>query len=264
MFLLIPALLVACFVALHLILRPRPTQHPFTIAHRGAGGLAPENTLAGIRQAITFGAAFTEVDIRRASDGGLVVMHDRDLSRTTGQAGYVEDLSSEEITRLRVKNRMQATHSDEHVPSLDAVLELVAGQAIQLVIEVKEPALYAGLELPLAASLQRTGMQAKALVGSFDQAWLRRFHAAAPDVAIMPIANWFSRVEATPMTHMVAVDWRSVLLDPTFVRRMRRQGFRVEVWTVDGIFMMKLMFWLGVDGLTTNRPDLCQRVVNPP
>ena len=55
---------------------------------------------------------------------------------------------------------------------------------------------------------------------------------------------------------VVDYDWLRVILDPTFVRRMRDQGRSVWVWTVDSAWLMELMLWLGVNGITTNRPDL--------
>jgi glycerophosphoryl diester phosphodiesterase len=250
------------FGLLHLVLRPRPALPPFTIAHRGAAGLAPENTIRALRVAARQGAAYAEIDVRRASDGVLVVIHDRALNRATGRAADVEQLSSGEITRLKVRSRIATSASGVRVPSLDAALKSVAGRAIRLVIEVKEPARYPGIEQQLIESVQRTGAHQRVIVASFDHAWLTRLSALAPDVAIMPFASWFSRVPVTPMTRLAGVWWFSVILDPTLVQRVHRQGCQVEAWTVDNAWLMKLLFWLGVDGITTNRPDLCQKLIN--
>jgi glycerophosphoryl diester phosphodiesterase len=258
---LIPLVLILGFIAAHLLLRPSPSPRPFTIAHRGAAGLAPENTIEGIREAIRLGASHTEIDIRRVADGVLVVMHDRNLKRTTGRDVNVDDLTSAEVTQLQVRSGPDMALSDERIPTLDAVLEVVLPANITLVVEVKDPAIYPGIETLLVEALDRAGMRNRVVVGSFDHAWLPRFRSTAPDVLVTPIADWNTRIPSDPAFKFADVDWRRVVIDPTFVRRMRDQGRRVWVWTVDSPRLMRLMWWLGVDGVTTNRPDLCQSLL---
>lgn len=254
-------LLVALFLAAHLILRPRPSAHPFTISHRGAWGLAPENTLMAVKEAVKQRAAYTEIDIRRAADGVLVVMHDLSLARTTGHAARVDDLTSAEIMALKVKTGPGISPAEDNVPSFDTILEFVAANPIRLLVEVKDPGRYPGIAGQIVDTLRRTGTLDKVAVGSFEHAWLPELKAAAPDVPLTPIADWYTAIPSTPPTGYVDVDWLRVVLDPTFVRRMRAQGRQVWVWTVDTTFVMRLMLWLGVDGITTNRPDLCREVL---
>jgi glycerophosphoryl diester phosphodiesterase len=255
------AIVIFLFVAAHLILRPRPSANPFTISHRGAKGLAPENTLLAVREAVSRRAAYTEIDIRRAADGALVVMHDLSLRRTTGHPANVDDLTSAEIAQLTVRTERGIPPAEDTVPLFETVLDYVAAQAVTLVVEVKDPVRYPEIARQVADMVRSRGLEHKVLVGSFDHAWLHDFHAAAPDVPLTPIADWWTRIPAQPPMRYVDVDWLRVVLDPTFVRRMRRQGRQVLVWTVDTTFVMRLMLWLGVDGITTNRPDLAREVL---
>lgn len=258
----IVALAAAIFVAAHLLLRPKPSAQPFIISHRGARGLAPENTLMAAQEAVRQGAAYTEIDIRRAADGVLVVMHDTSLLRTTGRAAAVEELTSAEITRLIVRTDPGITPpAEDTVPLFETILECIAVSPIRLVLEVKDPSRYPGIAGQIVEALKRTGTLDKVVVGSFEHAWLPEFQAAAPGVPPVPIADWWTRVPASPPVSMVDYDWLRVVLDPTFVRRMRAQGRTVLVWTVDSPFVMRLMLALGVDGLTTNRPDLGRKAL---
>ena len=262
-FLAVIVLLAVGFVAAHLALRPGRAARPFIVSHRGAKGLAPENTLMAVREAIRRGVAYTEIDIRRTADGVLVVMHDASLRRTTGRDAPVEALTSAEIATLVIRTGPGVTPpAEDTVPLFDSILEAIAAsQVTRLVVEVKDPARYPGIAAQIVAALDRAGARSKVVVGSFDHAWLPEFHAAAPDVSAFPIADWWTRVPDAPPTQMVDYDWLRVLLDPAFVRRMRAQGRQVIVWTVDRPWQMRLLWWLGVDGLTTNRPDIAQRVL---
>ncbi len=62
------------------------------------------------------------------------------------------------------------------------------------------------------------------------------------------------------MVTIVDVRWISIIIDPTLVRRVHDKGCEVVVWTVNDPWLMKLMLWLGVDGITTDRPDLWAKV----
>jgi len=260
----LPVALILAFVLFHVLMRPSAS-HPFTIAHRGGAKLAPENTLRAIRTGIETGASHIEIDVRRAVDGVLVVIHDRELSRVTGHTGIIDEMNSMDIVKHQVVgagfNPAPTGDTEDNVPTLEAVLNFVAGKPVTLVIEVKDPARYPGIEAQIVESLNKTKTRNQVIVGSFDHAWLALFHAAAPDVPIVPIADWRARMPSGVAIKQVDVDWRRVILDPTFVRRMRGRGRQVWVWTVDHPALMRLLMWLGVEGITTNRPDVMQKIV---
>src|SRR3954467_9018503 len=98
-------------------------------AHRGASAIHPENTLRAFRHALAIGADGIELDVHATADGTPVVIHDRDVERTTDGAGYVDEMP---LARLETLD----AGDGERVPTLAAVLELV-GAAVQLDIEIK-------------------------------------------------------------------------------------------------------------------------------
>src|SRR5688572_18704299 len=125
--------IVLVWLILHLVLH-RPAERPYLIAHRGAAGLAPENTLAAIRAGLESGAAYVEIDVQRTSDGTLILFHDAKLEgRPIGGYTYAE-LQSHSI-------------DGEPIPTFDEALTLFAAEADDrtiLLVEAKDPAKYPG------------------------------------------------------------------------------------------------------------------------
>lgn len=229
---------------------------PYIIAHRGGAALAPENTLAAIREGLRLGAQAVEVDVRRTADGELVLMHDERVGRTTDGTGVVGELTWDEISQLDAGSHFSPRFAGEPVPTLDAALAVIVEHGATLMLEVKYGPRYPGIERQIAETIERHHAQERVVVISFDHDWLADFHRAAPDVAVGPL--WFrpGADPRIPNTQLVSVQWASVFLRPGFVRRTHRQGYQALVWTVDDARLMRLLLWLGVDGIVTNRPDL--------
>jgi glycerophosphoryl diester phosphodiesterase len=250
----IPLLLLALWIGAHLLLRTPPRRPPYGISHRGAAAFAPENTLAGIREAIARGASHVEIDVQRTADGALVVLHDERVDRTTDGHGAVGELTLAELRALDAGK-------GERIPTLDEVLDLVAAAPIELVLEAKHPARYPGIDAQIAAALGRTDLEGRVLVISFDRRWLRRFHQVAPGIDLGDLYVWKGPWEGERVARLVGVFWGSVLADPTLIWRAHRRGYEVGAWTIDRAWCMRLLLWLGVDAVTTNRPDLWARAI---
>lgn len=245
------------FGLLHLLFRPRESQPPFMIGHRGAAGLAPENTLAALKAGIAHGAKFVEVDVQRSSDGVLVVFHDDTLERTTNGHGLLREKTAAELVALDAGSWFGSNFAGERIPTLDEALQVTRAHGVTLVIEAKSPAEYPGIDRQLAQWIKTHDAAGEVIVISFDHVWLRGFKQLMPDVPVGYV--WINR-EDEPSDSLRGevsdVYWWRPLLDPALVWRTRRQGFEMWVWTVDHVWAMRLLVWLGVRGITTNRPDL--------
>ncbi len=106
------------------------------IAHRGASGYAPENTLASIRKGLDMGADMVEIDIHLSKDGEVVVIHDATLERTTDGTGKVQSKTLEELKKLNAGSWFGKEFSQEKIPTLKEVIDLMDGKAL-LLIELK-------------------------------------------------------------------------------------------------------------------------------
>ena len=235
--------------------RPRnPT--PVIIGHRGAKGLASENTLSAVQRALDEAAQHVEIDVQRSADGVLVVIHDAHVDRTTTGHGRVASLS---YAQLRSLPDRSGACGATHIPTLGDVIDLIKTSSAQLVVELKRPGRYPGMEAQLARLLQERGVRDRTVVISFDQQSLCRYRRAAPDARTGLLALWpgFSRSDAPDV---LDVHWLGVVLRPQLIRRCHARQVNVWVWTVNNPWLMRLLHRLGVDGITTDRPDLAYRL----
>ncbi len=106
------------------------------VAHRGASGIAPENTLSSFAEAIRSGAHFIEMDVQVTADGIPIVFHDKGLSRTTNGSGFASKLTYEELQQFDSGNWFSEKFTGEKIPTLEDVLESVQNK-ILVNIELK-------------------------------------------------------------------------------------------------------------------------------
>lgn len=243
------------------------------VAHRGASAYAPENTIAAFELAGRQRADLFELDVQETEDHELVLMHDTTLSRTTdaervfpGLSPWnVGDLTLAQIRKLDAGSWFSGEYAGEPVPTLGEALRAMSGSGMGLLLEVKNPQLYPGIEERIAGELRRhpgwlaTGRLA---VQSFSWASMRTFHRLLPDVPIgllgtpstaeLPGLAKFADQINPPYTGLTAA----------YVRRVQALGMRVLTWTVDNPVVMRRMLTYRVDGIITNKPDILHDVLD--
>ncbi len=227
---------------------------PLVIAHRGASLREPENTLRAFEEAIRCGADWLELDLQLTGDGRVVVIHDEDLSRTTDSKGLIRELTLEEIRRAR-------TAGGEAIPVLAEVLELASGR-VRLYLEIKDPRAVA----ETLRMVRERGCQQEVLLASFDLPLMKKLGDTTPGIelgVILGTETYDPRVrlrEAFPWIalskikyEMLSINYR--LCYGWLVKRLKKQGKRVVVWTVDDEELFARAITQGVDGIVTNAPD---------
>ena len=118
--------------------RVAPDHRPVKIiAHRGVHKCVPENTLAAIRAAVKRKLDYVEMDVRTTADGHLVLMHDKTIDRTTTGSGPVNQLTLEQIRKVKVKTGKDSTCAGEKVPLLSEVLQYMRGK-INAYVDIKD------------------------------------------------------------------------------------------------------------------------------
>lgn len=220
------------------------------IAHRGASGDAPENTLAAFDLALAQGADALELDVRPAADGSLVTVHDKTLARTTGDERAVEALTAAELRRL---------DHPAGPTTLDAVLARY-GATTRYFIDLKDPA--PAWEHRVLDAVERHDVAERVTLQSFDAGALIRLHAAAPALVYSTVYRRADSVEidlgAVPRFATAIAPWHPHV-DADMVARARARGLAVRPWSVDDAAEAERLLALGVSGLFTNLP----RVVVP-
>lgn len=234
------------------------------IAHRGASGHAPENTLAAFRLALELGTDAIELDLRPTRDGEVVVLHDETVERTTNGRGRLVDLTWAEAARLDAGFWFGSRFRGERIPPLVEVLELARRYDVRLLIELKTKATRGNAWIGRAVErVRQAGLLARATFLSFDTAGLeevKRREAAATTgylVTRIPL-HLAARLKALGAA-VLAPRWTSV--NASVVRAAHNAGYPVMVWTVDDPEAMKRLLRLGVDALATNFPERLNAVL---
>lgn len=238
------------------------------IAHRGASGYAPENTVAAFDKARKMKADYIELDVQMSRDGKLVVIHDTTVNRTTDIDSKapvkVKDLTLKELRKLDAGSSFGPQFTGERIPTFEKVLDRYKGK-IGLLIELKEPALYPGIEEKVAAALKKRKMDkpknGKVIVQSFDFNSVRRIHELLPSVPTGVLTSRPSDLtdaklnEFAGYANYVNAHLGNVAADPTLVGRIHALGMKITPWTVRSRDEVPPLLQAGVDGIVTDYPD---------
>ena len=164
---------------------------PKVWGHRGASGVAPENTLPAFDLARRMGADGVELDVQLSADGRLVVIHDETLDRTTTGSGPVAARTLDELRTLDA-GRGLAGYAGARIPTLDEVFELFAGTPVVVNVELKNSVVaYPGLEEKVLALVAAAGMADRVLLSTFNHLSLVRLRSCSSSCA-------WSRPSITP------------------------------------------------------------------
>lgn len=219
------------------------------IAHRGAKGYAPENTIAAFQKALDLGADGIELDVHLSADGHVVVIHDHTLDRTTDGTGEVASLTWDEIA----KSRIDGIHK---VPSLEQVLDLV-GPGFLLNIELKVPDSGEAVLDILERCTAKGFSYDQFLISSFDWVALqdvRKRHPKIP-LGVLTETDLELAIAFAHSIHAESIHTYFHLLDAEKVRRMQRNGYRVFAWTVNEPEDITRVKSYLADGIISDFPD---------
>ena len=238
------------------------------IAHRGASGSAPENTMPALQLAAESGANAFEFDVRVTADGVPVLLHDRTLDRTTDRTGPVRALTLDQLQQVDAGARFTGDRgrtypfrgADVRIPTLQEVLR--AFPEVPCMVEVKEPEAQEAVRRMIVEEHATD----RCVLASEHYEALRVFReptfataAAGAEIRALYRAVLFRRVPASVPYRCLSVPLRYRGLPvPTraFVAAARRLGCPVHVWTINEPATARLLWSRGVAGVVTNYPEL--------
>ena len=253
---------------------PRPTLNPadiMVIAHRGAAGNAPENTLAAIEEALRQGAVAIEVDLHQSADGVVVAIHDDTVDRTTNGEGKVGDLTIAQLKALDAGGWFDSKFAGERIPTLEEVLRAVPEETA-LILEVKGGnGTYPGIESRIIGALRQAG-RLNVILKSFSIEVLAAFERLDPDYGRLYVFS-----AHIPFLNLIVDDWlrignafdqnvswlqkHSSFITEGFVRRAQGRGIQVVAWNVHDPAKMREMIDLRVDAIETDYPGLLKSLL---
>jgi glycerophosphoryl diester phosphodiesterase len=228
------------------------------VAHRGAAGKAPENTLAAVRQAIEDGADWVEIDVQETIDGEVVVVHDSDFMKVAGVDLKVWDGTLAQVREIDIGSWFDPKFSAERVPTLGEVLDEARGQS-RVVIELKYYGHDQQLEQRVVDIVERAGMVDDVAVMSLNYDGVQKLRALRPEWIVGLLSAKAIGNQARLDLDFLAVNMG--MATPRFIRRARSAGKQVFVWTVNDPVSMSRMMSLGVDGIITDEPEMARNVI---
>ena len=234
--------------------------YPRWIAHRGAGKLAPENTLVAFRLGASHGYRAFECDVKLSADGVPFLLHDATLERTTSGQGTASQLTWGELSRLDAGSWRSRSYAGEPLPSLDAIAAYCIGNGYALNIEIKPtPGNEVATGRKVASEVARlwAGQAVPPLLSSFSPDALR---AARDTDARWPRAllldelrdGWFDEAQSLGC---VAVVTNHKVMDAALIGRLHDAGLRALVYTVNDEPVAQRLIAIGIDGIITDAVD---------
>jgi glycerophosphoryl diester phosphodiesterase len=237
-----------------------PWPYPFWIAHRGAGKLAPENTLAAFRLGASHGYRAFECDVKLSADGVPFLLHDDTLARTTGERGLASERSWSELSRLDAGGWHSRSYAGEPLATLEAVARYGLRNGYALNLEIKptpgQEVLTGRIVAHEAARLWATE-PVKPLLSSFEAEALRAAQAAEPALPRALLLedwrpDWLEEAQSLGCVAVVA-DYRC--LDPAAIGRIHAAGMRSLCYTVNDPAPAQSLIAAGIDGIITDAVD---------
>jgi glycerophosphoryl diester phosphodiesterase len=246
-------------------MRLDPWPFPRWIAHRGAGKLAPENTLAAFRLGAAHGYRAFECDVKLSADGVPFLLHDATLDRTTDARGTAGDRPWAELSRLDAGTWHSRGFAGEPLPSLEAIVAFCQASGHALNIEIKPtPGVEAdtGRAVALACSRLREPSAprpwtAPLLFTSFRPEALLAAMQAAPGIprGLLLDTLWPGWEAVAEQLGAVAVVTNYNAMTPDLVRTLHAAGRRALCYTVNDPSVAQWLLAAGVDGSITDAVD---------
>ena len=236
--------------------------HPWIrIAHRGASGSAPENTLVAFKKAIEIGVDAVELDLHGTADGEVVAIHDSSLDRTTNLRGNVNQATLETIKHADAGGWFADEFADESVPTLAEALECIGKKTIA-VLEIKDPL----ISEAVVAKIHETHTPDLTVIISFHTIVLQTVRSIEPRIPtgwLIGNNNNASTVQLCQQLGKLGSSLLNVnhqLITAEFAYEVRRRGIALWCWTVDDLVRIREMKALGVQGITSNYPERFTKV----
>jgi len=250
-------------------------------AHRGGGGLIPENTLEAFVYSARMGVDVLELDVHSTADGTLVVMHDAAVDRTTDGRGRVNELTLDAVKKLDAGYIFSTDDGQTFpfrgkgvtVPTLEEIFEALPEMTFNIEPKQRAPS----ITKPLCSLIRELKMIDKIIVGSFNQTTIDDFRRECPEVATSAspseVTEFLARSKAglsesysPPMQALQIPEnlGKLSVVTEEFVKNARRKNLKVHVWTINEPAAMERLINVGVDGIMTDYPDRLLKMLGRP
>ena len=232
------------------------------VGHRGAKGLAPENTMAAFKRGHSLGVDVVETDVHLTRDGEIVLIHDHTLDRTTDGKGLVKDHTLAELRALDAGRWFNPAFAGERIPTLAELLDW-AKSSVAVAIEIKNgPIYYPGIAARVIEALRERDMLRQAILISFDHFVLREARMIDPNVVtgILYAGRLIDPIAAARAAGAAALHPAWPYVTPDLIRSAHEAGLAVSPWCPNELTPLRVLDAMGVDSVGTDFPDLFDKI----
>lgn len=228
-------------------------------AHRGDAKNAPENTLSAFSLAISNQADVIELDVRQTKDGEIIVMHDENLKRTTGEDELVGNLTFAEIRELDAGVQFGERYPDEKIPSLEEVIQFVDGR-VDLNIELKPADTDQNLVERVVELVQQYDLYDNCVLASQDYNVLREIKLLDDKITTVYVMS-MAAGEFYTLEYADVFSIKHTFITTDMVKKAHRNGKEVYAWTVNSESRIQELLLKGVDSIITDNPYYAKKII---
>lgn len=236
---------------------------PLIVAHRGASGSAPENTMAAFHKAVIAGADMIELDVRLTKDFHIVVHHDQSVKRTTGAKGRIWNLSLQQLRLLDAGSWFDPKFHRERIPTLREVMEFLLPTNVALNIEVKtdgDQRTRTRFEECVILIIMEKRFEERAIVSSFDHKFIKRVHDLFPAIKTGALYHPARDVLKRPSSLCKKIGASAFICSHTHLRPhmaedVRSHGLIMATYGINTPRHLDAALAVGVDAVVTDWPE---------
>ncbi|MDO4586944.1 MAG: glycerophosphodiester phosphodiesterase family protein [Planctomycetia bacterium] len=239
-----------------------PVPETPVVAHRGFSFVAPENTLTAIREAIRCGAQGCEFDLYTTTDGKVFLFHDSNLKRTTGLDRPTKEIAWDELNQLDFGAWKGEQFKGEKAATLDEALKLLKGTNCRPVIEIKQD----GFIDKVVDAVEENDLVETAVIIDFSSSRVKQVREANPNICVAWLCSFKEEQTTEEIAQIIietlkkcdtnVVDMQYSKVSPELLKILQDAGIHVWCWTVDDPKDIQKLVEMGVESITTNRPNL--------
>ena len=241
--------------------RDKNKKYSLVLGHRGAMGIAPENTIVGIKIALDIHVDMFEIDVHLSRDKKLIIIHDEKVDRTTDGTGYISNLKSKYIRSLDAGIKFSKKFKGLRVPFLEEVFDLMKNTDARLNLEIKNgPVFYKGIEDHIIELIDSYDYYDRVLVSSFDHHTLKKIKQINKrvDTAILYGSNLYDLEKYIELLEVSAVHPHYFWATRDLTKKMHNMDIAVNTWILNEKEDFKKFSRMGIDSIGTNYPDRMQ------
>ncbi len=229
------------------------------IAHRGASGYAPENTLSAFKLAVEMGAKAIEFDVQMTKDGEIIVHHDYFLGRTVNGKGFIKNKTLAELKELDAGSWFSKEYEGEKIPTIKEIFDIVP-KGVELHIEIKKLNIdRREIEKEVFRLVSEAGRIESSVFSSFDHECLKQLFELHPvKIGVLVSSNLVEPVKYLVDNNLNKYSFNQsvAFIKPEVVKNMHDAGLKVFIHSVNEIEIAKQMENWGIDAIFSKYPDI--------